>query len=190
MATTEAEYLAQWEEIRQGGDRWSPLHSRLDIEMVRLTPTTILSMELSDRCQGSDTRDGTRPGSSPPWGNDSRPHRLVDRGYGYPEKVRSLGQTGEPTADGNPGSLGEAFLLGSRWLRGTDATDDGLTAQVGSFEAAVEWYQDVLGLRLRTEGANDMEIASALEVSYDPTTNLSGNLAHAGLAAPSPCVPR
>jgi 1,4-dihydroxy-2-naphthoyl-CoA hydrolase len=52
MATTEAEYLAQWEEIRQGGDRWPPLHSRMGIEMVRLTPTTILSMELSDDVRG------------------------------------------------------------------------------------------------------------------------------------------
>ena len=35
-----------------------------------------------------------------------------------------------------------------------------------------------------------MAIVSALEVSYDETANLIANLDHAGLAAPSPCVPR
>lgn len=52
MATTEDEYLAQWEEIRQGTDRWPPLHRLMGIEMVRLTPTTVLSMELSDDVRG------------------------------------------------------------------------------------------------------------------------------------------
>ena len=52
MATTEAEYLKQWEEIRQGTDRWPPLHNLMGIELVRLTPTTILSMELSDQVRG------------------------------------------------------------------------------------------------------------------------------------------
>jgi len=52
MATTEAteaEYRAQFEEIRQGTDRWPPLHDLMGIEMVRVTPTTILSMVLSDQ---------------------------------------------------------------------------------------------------------------------------------------------
>ena len=55
MATTEAteaEYRAQFEEIRQGTDRWPPLHDLMGIEMVRVTPTTILSMVLSDQVRG------------------------------------------------------------------------------------------------------------------------------------------
>ena len=52
MATTEAEYLAQWDELRRTGNRWPPLHSLMGIEMVRLTPSTILSMELNDNVRG------------------------------------------------------------------------------------------------------------------------------------------
>jgi acyl-coenzyme A thioesterase PaaI-like protein len=52
MATTEAEYLAQWEEIREGSDRWPPLHTLMGIEMVRLSPTTVLSMTLTDDVRG------------------------------------------------------------------------------------------------------------------------------------------
>lgn len=53
MAATEAEYIAQWHEFRRTGDRWPPLHTLMGIEMVRLSPSTILSMELSDNVRGT-----------------------------------------------------------------------------------------------------------------------------------------
>ena len=51
MATTEAEYLDQWNEARRTG-RVPPLHTLMGLEIVRLTPTTILSMELTDDVRG------------------------------------------------------------------------------------------------------------------------------------------
>jgi hypothetical protein len=44
---TEAEYLAYAQEFR-AGDGWPPVQSLMGLELVRLTPTTIQSMELCD----------------------------------------------------------------------------------------------------------------------------------------------
>ena len=53
MPLTEAEMLVQWEEMRQESDGlWPPLHTLIGLRMVRLLPTTILSMELSDDVRG------------------------------------------------------------------------------------------------------------------------------------------
>jgi uncharacterized protein (TIGR00369 family) len=52
MASTEAEYLAGWEEMRRPGGVAPPLHALMGLEIVRLTPTTILSMTLSDDVRG------------------------------------------------------------------------------------------------------------------------------------------
>jgi 1,4-dihydroxy-2-naphthoyl-CoA hydrolase len=52
MATTEAEYLAFWEELRRKGERWPPLNTLMGLEIVRLSPSTVLSMQLSDAVRG------------------------------------------------------------------------------------------------------------------------------------------
>jgi uncharacterized protein (TIGR00369 family) len=50
---TEAEYLAFAKEFREDDERWPPVQSLMGMELVRVTPTTICSMELSDDVRGS-----------------------------------------------------------------------------------------------------------------------------------------
>ena len=50
MATTEAEYLARWDEFERTGSH-SPVHGMMGVKLVSLTPTT-LTMELTDAVRG------------------------------------------------------------------------------------------------------------------------------------------
>ena len=51
MAITEAEYLAGWEERHRSGVV-PPLQKRMGVKLDRLSPTTILTMELGDDVRG------------------------------------------------------------------------------------------------------------------------------------------
>ena len=53
MPMTEAEYLAFREAFRADHHRYPPVQSLMGMEMVRLTPTIICSMELTDDVRGS-----------------------------------------------------------------------------------------------------------------------------------------
>jgi 1,4-dihydroxy-2-naphthoyl-CoA hydrolase len=52
VPTTEAEYMAFWDELRRNEERWPPMNSLMGIEIVRLSPTTVASMQLSDAVRG------------------------------------------------------------------------------------------------------------------------------------------
>jgi uncharacterized protein (TIGR00369 family) len=49
---TEAQYLTYYKEFRES-ERWPPVQSLMGMKLVRLTPTIICSMELSDDVRGS-----------------------------------------------------------------------------------------------------------------------------------------
>ena len=51
MPNSEAEYRARWDPNRM--DEHPPLHQRMGLKLVDLTPTTVFTMELSDDVRGS-----------------------------------------------------------------------------------------------------------------------------------------